>query len=70
MSRRFKYLGPFDEVEVAGQVVARGETAEFGTEDAAGLDGQASWEHVPDPQRSKAAKKAAESRADDDSQEG
>jgi hypothetical protein len=30
-----------------------------------GLDGQANWEHIPDPQRSKAAKKAAVTRADD-----
>lgn len=67
--KSFKYLGPFEAVEVAGQVVARGESADFGADVAAGLDGQECWEHVPDPQRSKAAKKAAESRADD-SQEG
>lgn len=66
MSRRFRYLGPFDAVDVAGQTVSRGEVAEFGAEAAAGLDGQESWEHVPDPDRSKAAKQAAETRADDD----
>lgn len=72
MSRRFKYVGPFDEVECAGQIVARGEVAEFDSDAAAGLDGQEAWEHVPDPERSKAAKKAAAKRADDndDSQEG
>lgn len=72
MTRRFKYVGPFDEVDVAGRTVGRGETAEFEADVAAGLDGQEAWEHVPDPQRSKAAKKAAATRADDtdDSQEG
>lgn len=72
--RRYKYVGPYDEVEVPalGAVVAQGATVEVHDTDLAdGLDGQDSWEHVPDPQRSKAAKKAAESRAsDDDGQEG
>lgn len=44
---RYKYVGPFDAVECAGQVVARGETAEFSADVAAGLDGQETWEHVP-----------------------
>jgi hypothetical protein len=37
-----------------------------------GFEGQDVWEHIPDPERSKAAKKAAAARADDDtdSQEG
>lgn len=76
MSRSFKYLGPFDEVEVpaVGAVVARGETVEVADPDVAdGLAGQTdSWEHIPDKQRSQAAKKAAAARADDsdDSREG
>lgn len=72
--KKFKYVGPYDEVEVPalGAVVAHGETVEVeDTDVSAGLDGQDVWEHVPDPERSKAAKKAAETRAtNDDSQEG
>lgn len=30
-----------------------------------GMDGSDIWEHIPDPKRSKAAKKAAATRADD-----
>lgn len=71
--KNYKYVGPYDEVDVPalGLVVAHGETVQVeDTEVSAGLDGQDSWEHIPDPERSKAAKKAAAARADDDSQEG
>lgn len=66
---RFKYVGPFDEVDVAGQSVARGVVAEFAADVAAGLEGQESWEPIPDEQPEKTTKKAAPKRADD-SQEG
>lgn len=65
---RFKYIGPFDEVDVAGQSVARGVVAEFAADVAAGLEGQESWEPIPD-EPEKTTKKAAPKRADD-SQEG
>ena len=32
-----------------------------------GMDGSDNWEHIPDPARSKAAKKASATRADDTS---
>ena len=69
MSRKFKYVGPFDEVEIAatGQVVQRGHQVEIEDPDvSAGLDGQADWEPVVDKKRSQAAKKAAETRAEQD----
>jgi hypothetical protein len=65
--RRFKYVGPYDEVAVPAlnAVVAQGETVEVEDPDVAdGLDGQDTWEHIPDPERSKAAKKAAANRGD------
>lgn len=68
--KRFKYVGPFDAVDVPalGRSVKQGETVEVEDVDvSAGLDGQADWEHVPDPERSKAAKKAAESRTSEES---
>lgn len=34
---------------------------------ADGMDSSGTWEHLPDPKRSKAAKKAAATRADDSS---
>lgn len=72
--KQFKYVGPYDEVEVPaiGAVVKQGETVQVeDTDVSAGLEGQDVWEHIPDPERSKAAKKAAETRAaNDDSQEG
>lgn len=74
MARNYKYLLDEErEVSVLGVVVNRGDVVEV--EDPAvadGLDGQTDvWEHIPDPERSKAAKKAAETRAaNDDSQEG
>lgn len=66
MSRKWKYVGPFDEVEIAatGQVVGRGETVEVeDPEISKGLEGQETWEPVVDKKRSAAAKKAAETRA-------
>jgi hypothetical protein len=84
--KQFKYVGPYDEVEVNHiGLVKQGETVQVeDPEVSAGLEGQDVWEHVPDKQRSKAAKKAAETRAaasedepagdepaaSDDSQEG
>jgi hypothetical protein len=72
--KQFKYVGPYEEVEVPalGAVVAQGETVQVETDLVDGFEGQEVWEHVPDPERSKAAKKAAAARADDDtdSQEG
>ena len=70
--RKFKFLSdqPVD-VPALGRSVEPGNTVEVeDTEVSAGLDGQDQWEHIPDPERSKAAKKAAETRAADDSQEG
>lgn len=67
--RSFKYVGPHDAVDLDGVgVVKSGATVDI--EDpgiSAGLDGQADWEHIPDPERSRAAKKAAESRASEES---
>lgn len=71
--KQFKYLGPFEEVEVNGVgVVKQGATVEVhDPEVSAGLEGQAdSWQHVPDKQRSEAAKKAAATRSDDDNEKG
>ena len=73
MTQKWKYVGPFDAVDVAGLgTIERGHTVEVDDpEVSAGLKGQDSWEHIPDPQRSKAAKKAAATRAaDDNGQEG
>ena len=61
MSRTFKYLGPFDEVEIAatGQVVQRGHQVTIDDpEVAAGLDGQDTWEHVPKPTKKSVTKTA------------
>ena len=71
MAKNWKYLGPFDEVEVPaiGAVVKRGETVTVeDPEISEGLEAQSdSWQHVPDPKRSEAAKKAAATRPDEDS---
>lgn len=73
--RKFKFNGdsPVD-VPSLGVVVEPGDVVEVGDPEVAdGLDGQSQWEHIPDAERSKAAKKAAATRADDsndDSQEG
>lgn len=73
MAKNWKYLGPFDEVEVPaiGAVVKRGETVTVeDPEISEGFDSQTdSWQHIPDKGRSEAAKKAAATRTDD-SQEG
>ncbi len=65
MSRTFKYVGPHDAVEIHGVgVVARNAEVTVEPDVAAGLDGQADWEHIPDPKRSAAGKKAAETKAE------
>lgn len=69
--KRYKFVGdePVDVPALALVGVEPGREVEV--EDPAlsdGLDGQANWEHIPDPERSKAAKKAAANR--DESQEG
>lgn len=65
--RRYKYVGEDErEVPSLGVVVNKGDVVEVKDPDVAdGLDGQDLWEHVPDPERSKAAKKAAAERSDD-----
>lgn len=61
--RKFKYVGPHDAVEIPGVgTVEHGHQIEVESDVADGLDGQEDWEHIPDPQRSKAAKKAAATR--------
>lgn len=74
MAKNWKYLGPFDEVEVPalGATVRRGETVTVDDpEISEGLDSQVdSWQHIPDKQRSEAAKRAAGSRSDDDNEKG
>lgn len=67
---KFKYVGPFDAVEIPGVGrIELGETYNFDPERSEGLKGQDAWEHVPDPKRQKAAKKAAATRADNDDTE-
>lgn len=67
MSRKYKYVGPSDAVDLVGNgEVQRDETVEVDKEIADGLEGQADWQHIPDPKRSRAAKKAAETRAEND----
>lgn len=66
--KRFKRTGPPVDVPVLGLVdVATGQTVEVDDpEISEKFEGQADvWEHIPDPQRSKAAKKAAATRDDD-----
>lgn len=67
--KRFKYVGPFDEVEIpaVGAVVGHGETVEIEDPDlsASLVEQSDSWEHLPNPTRSKAAKKAASSDNED-----
>lgn len=62
--RKFKYVGPHDGVELPdlGIEVAQGETVEVDGEVADDFDARDDWEHIPDPARSKAAKKAAATR--------
>ncbi len=67
MARTFKYVGPYDEVEIQhdGYVVGTVERNHTVTiEDPAasqGLMGSPDWEHIPDKKRSAVAKKAAAS---------
>lgn len=66
---KFKYVGPHDAVDIPGVgTVERGHSAEFDADRSAGLLGQSDWEHIPDPERSKAAKKAAATRAKNESE--
>lgn len=68
---KFRYAGPHDEVEVPalGAVVTHGQTVEASGQVAESLQQQGDvWEHVPDPKRSKAAKKAAATRAATDAE--
>lgn len=72
MTQKFKFTGddPVDVPALGLVEVTKGTHVEVhDPEVAKGMHGQDIWEHIPDPQRSKAAKKAAETRADD-SQEG
>lgn len=70
--KKFKFQGdgPTD-VPALGLVdVSPGQVVEV--EDptvSEGLEGSEVWEHIPDPQRSKAAKKAAATRADNENSE-
>lgn len=70
--RRFKYRGdgPVD-VDVLGLTnVTPNTIVEVEDTDLAdSMDDSPSWEHVPDPERSKAAKKAAATRADSESED-
>lgn len=69
--RRFKFRGdgPVD-VDVLGLMnVTPNTIVEVEDPDLAdSMDDSPLWEHVPDPQRSKAAKKAAASRAENESE--
>lgn len=71
--KRWQFNGDVEkDVPALGQTVAPGDVVEVHDPEVSdGLEGQEYWEHIPDPERSKAAKKAAANRADDDdSQEG
>lgn len=60
MSRKFKRTGGPVDVPALGLVdVSTGSTVEAPPEVADGLDGQGGWEHIPDPKRVRAGKKAA-----------
>lgn len=60
--KRFKYIGPHDAVDLTGVgTVEHGHTVEVeDPEISKGLEGQADWEHIPDPKKSAAAKAAAQ----------
>lgn len=64
---KFKYTGPHDAVDLVGVgVVEHGHAVEVDDPDvSASLKEQAGWEHVPDPKRVEAGRKAAETRGDD-----
>ena len=60
--KKFKRTGDPVDVPALGLVgVETGAVVEASPEQAAGLEGQDGWEHIPDPKRSAAAKKAATS---------
>jgi len=61
--KKFKRTGDPVDVPALGLAdVGTGAVVEASPEQSAGLDGQDGWEHIPDPQRSRAAKKAAANR--------
>lgn len=63
---KFRYIGPHDEVEIPAlaAVVKHCATVEASGPLGESLQAQSDvWEHIPDPKRSRAAKKAAETRA-------
>ena len=67
--KRFKYVGddPVDVPALGLVEVTTGTHVEVADQALAeGLEGQANWEHIPDPERSKAAKKAAAARGEED----
>lgn len=69
--KRWKYIGDDErDVPSLGRTVTKGDVVEVEDPDISdGLEGQDVWKHIPDPDRSKAAKKAAATRDDDDSQD-
>lgn len=72
--KQFKFAddgrGPVDIPALGLTEVSDGDLIEVENPDvSAGLEGQDIWEHIPDPKRSKAAKKAAATRADDSTDE-
>lgn len=70
--QKFKLVGP-DAVDVPALAlvdVTPGTHVEVDDPDvAAGMKGSPLWEHIPDKQRSQAAKKAAATRTDNDAKE-
>lgn len=69
--RRFKYRGdgPVDVDALGLTDVTPNTIVEVeGTDLADSMDDSPAWEHVPDPERSKAAKKAAASRTEHESE--
>lgn len=69
--KKYKRTGDAVDVPALGLVnVTTGTTVEASPEVADGLDGQTGWEHVPDPKRVAAGKKAAETRENDDNEGG
>lgn len=64
--KKFKRTGDPVDVPALGLVdVTPGTHIEAPPDVAEGLEGQGGWEHIPDPVRSKAAKKAAATRDDE-----
>jgi hypothetical protein len=70
MKKYKRTLGAVD-VDAAGLTnIQTGDVIEVEPDVAVGLDGQDGWEHVPDPLRVRAGKKAAETRENDDNEGG